>query len=394
MSGSYLLDTLDASDKYFGENGLNMDIVTHNFDHFENQNVLADIQERLAPYDGKSPYLEDPYGATYDSWYNSYLEWLNVTNSAVTVDSNGRPTVRTEFYSSLHSFLQAPQGRKYNSSVIRNAEGTNIEASKVKIQQKTLAKYSQGKLQVDADKSVEAMDDFRRICNAFEGSAFPWTPSYISTESLKSIQEELSTSIGLSLLVVFLIVLLLIGSPMTSILITLCVVNTIIGLLGVMFYWGLVIDGVGVINLVLAIGLAVDYSAHVGHSFMLTTGSRDERAIQAIGNIGAAVLNGALSTFLAIMLLSMSESYVFRVLFKQFFATVLLGAAHGLILLPVLLSLVGPDAFSRASMTHSYVKPPEAEEGVQVMKEENTAGHDHDQQIVVNETTSRGAEEL
>ena len=276
----------------------------------------------------------------------------------VAVDSSGRPTDRAEFYDSLHDFLQGPQGRQYNSSVIRNAAGDNIEASKVKIQQKTLAKYSQGRLQVDASKSVEAMEDFRHICNRFEGDSFPWTPSYIGIESLKSIQDELFTSVGLSLLVVFLIVLLLIGSPTTSILITACVVDTVIGLLGVMYYWGLVIDGVGVINLVLAIGLAVDYSAHIGHAFMLYPGSRDARAVHAVGNIGAAVLNGALSTFLAVMLLSVSESYVFRVLFKQFFATVVLGAAHGLILLPVLLSLVGPEAFTRSEQHHSYVKPP------------------------------------
>lgn len=360
--GSYILDTLDASDKYFGENGLNIEIVMHDFDHFENQNVLADVQERLAEYNGRSPYLEDPYGPTYESWYNSYIEWLNVTDSTVDVDSSGHPTDRSEFYDSLHDFLQAPQGRKYNSSVIRNAAGTNIEASKVKIQQKTLAKYSQGRLQVDAKRSVEAMDDFRRICNNFEGPSFPWTPSYIGIESLKSIQEELSTSVSLSLVVVFLIVLLLIGSPMTSVLITLCVVNTVIGLLGVMFYWGLVIDGVGVINLVLAIGLAVDYSAHIGHAFMLYPGTRNARAVHAVGNIGAAVLNGALSTFLAIMLLSVSESYVFRVLFKQFFATVILGGAHGLILLPVLLSLLGPEAFSRSEQSHVYVKPPLVED--------------------------------
>ena len=351
--GSYVLDTLDASDKYFGENGLMIDIVTHEFDHFEKQNVLADIQGILAQYNGKSPYLEDPYGPTYDSWYNSYIEWLNATNASVLEDNNGRPTVESEFYSSLHAFLQAPEGRKYNSSVIRNAEGTYIEASKVKIQQQALAKYSQGRLQVDATKSVEAMDDMRKICDSFEGPSFPWTPSYINIESLKSIQEELSTSVGLSLGVVFLIVLLLIGSPLTSLLIATCVVSTVVGLLGVMYFWDLVIDSVAVINLVLAIGLAVDYSAHIGHTFMLSTGSRDERAIKAVGSIGAAVLNGALSTFLAVLLLSISESYVFRVLFKQFFATVILGCAHGMILLPVLLSLIGPQAFSRASSVHS-----------------------------------------
>lgn len=48
------------------------------------------------------------------------------------------------------------------------------------------------------------------------------------------------------------------------------------------YYWGLAIDTVAVIQLVLAVGLAVDYAAHVGHSFMLKTGTRDERMVQVI----------------------------------------------------------------------------------------------------------------
>ena len=42
-----------------------------------------------------------------------------------------------------------------------------------------------------------------------------------------------------------------------------------------MYFWGLTIDTVTTVCLILAIGLAVDYSAHIGHSFMTVTGSRN-----------------------------------------------------------------------------------------------------------------------
>ena len=38
-----------------------------------------------------------------------------------------------------------------------------------------------------------------------------------------------------------------------------------------------------------------------------------------------------------------------QVLFKQFFATAVMGLGHGLILLPVLLSLIGPASYRYAS---------------------------------------------
>jgi Niemann-Pick C1 protein len=54
---------------------------------------------------------------------------------------------------------------------------------------------------------------------------------------------------------------------MTAILITLNVAFCIIEILGFMFAFGIVIDSVSVINIVLAVGLSVDYSAHIGHCF-------------------------------------------------------------------------------------------------------------------------------
>lgn len=42
---------------------------------------------------------------------------------------------------------------------------------------------------------------------------------------------------------------------------------------------------------------------------------------------------------------AMDELPLLQVLFKQFFATAVMGLGHGLILLPVLLSLVGPASY-------------------------------------------------
>lgn len=42
-----------------------------------------------------------------------------------------------------------------------------------------------------------------------------------------------------------------------------------------MHFWGLTIDVVTCVQLILAIGLAVDYSAHIGHCFMTFQGGRN-----------------------------------------------------------------------------------------------------------------------
>ena len=47
-----------------------------------------------------------------------------------------------------------------------------------------------------------------------------------------------------------------------------------VNITGTMHFWGLTIDTVSTICLVLAVGLSVDYASHVGHTFMIIPGSR------------------------------------------------------------------------------------------------------------------------
>ena len=58
--------------------------------------------------------------------------------------------------------------------------------------------------------------------------------------------------------------------------------------------------------------------------------------------MGTSVFHGAFSTFLAIVVLAPSQSYIFMIFFRMWFGIIVFGVANGFILLPVLLSLCGP----------------------------------------------------
>ena len=86
----------------------------------------------------------------------------------------------------------------------------------------------------------------------------------------------------------------------------------------------------------------MDFSAHIAHGFLSRRGTRDQRVAATMTKVGPAVLNGGLSTLLAFILLSSSESYVCLSFFKIFFLICIFGLFNGLVALPVLLSIVGP----------------------------------------------------
>merc|ERR1712048_899586 len=115
---------------------------------------------------------------------------------------------------------------------------------------------------------------------------------------------------------VFISTLIFICNLRGSVIIMFCVVLTLVNVGGFMHFWGLTIDTVSCNNLIIAIGLCVDYSAHIAHRFLSEKGTKNERVAKTMKNIGPAVFNGGFSTFLAFILLAGSRSHVFTSFFK------------------------------------------------------------------------------
>lgn len=70
--------------------------------------------------------------------------------------------------------------------------------------------------------------------------------------------------------------------------------------------------------------------------------TREDKVRDTLESMGPSILVGGLSTLLGVVPLAFSTNDVTKVVFDSFIAMVSLGIAHGLIFLPVVLSLVGP----------------------------------------------------
>jgi len=198
--------------------------------------------------------------------------------------------------------------------------------------------------------SVDSMKSIRRtvepLCpEANISRCYAFSFAYIFFEQFAIIEYELFRNLLIALVIVWLVSLLLITNLLVSILVAACVTFTLIEVGGLMHVAGLTINGVTATFLILAIGLSVDYSVHIAHTFMIAPGeTRDARVLYTFQYMGGSVLNGAMSTFVAVALLGLSDSFVFRSMFNLFLFSVLLGVYHGMVFLPVALSVIGPKA--------------------------------------------------
>jgi hypothetical protein len=352
---SYIKDYSEAADQYFPSSGETLYITFENGeDIYNKRDSLAVLDTRLRGLSDKPPYIAEPTDSNYQNVMAGLKEYLatNAESIGVEVGDDGWPVTYEAFVATLRSFANfLGPGAKYAQDLSLSSDGSNLEAFRVKAEYVRLTKIYRGEVIDDASRQIAAMDATRDMVNSWNDlpTAFPYSASFIAVEGFKIINTELYRNVGLAIAAVGLIVLITVANIVTALLITFNVAFCIIEILACMFSLGLVIDSVSVINIVLAVGLSIDYSAHIGHCFMVKGGdNKDARATESLADIGASVLNGALSTFLAVAVLLFSKSYVFRTLATQFALTVGLGILHGLVLLPVLLSLLGPKPFASA----------------------------------------------
>ena len=355
---SYLVDYLEAADVYFPDQGIDLAITFEGSSEiYAKRQELSELKTRVTGLSQKPPYISEP--VSEDSYRNvmdgfaAYLstEGTAAIGGAVLGDDNW-PTSEEDFVSTLLQYanVRGP-GAMYAQDVAFSEDETALEAYKVELEYVKLTKIVRGEIIDDSGKQIDAMDATRDMVNSWTDlpPSFPFSEKFIAIEGFKVIRKELFSNVGMALGAVAVIVFCTLGSFLTTVLITMSVAFCIVEILGFMWAFGIVIDSVSVINIVLAVGLSVDYSAHVGHCFMVKGGDdKDRRVVEALADVGASVLNGAMSTFLAVAVLLLSTSYVFEILSRQFALTVILGVLHGLVLLPVLLSVFGPRPFSSA----------------------------------------------
>jgi len=331
---SYLAGWFAANSEHFPKAGETVKINIAGIDYSSELPKIDNLVNRLQQ--------ETAILSSVDSWYTKFKTY---TEENDLVDGKHWFDVfredKTKFYRILTQFLFSPSGAKYRGSfnfmsdLVCGEAASQVLLSSIELTHKLFSGPSEW---------IPAMNKVKQIVAEanFSSRAFPVGTEYASWETDEIIGFETWRNMGISLLCVFLTTVVLIQNIPACVLVLSCVFLTLVNVGGFIHFWGLTIDVISCVNLVIAVGLCVDYSAHIAHCFMAQTGTSDERSVKTLRDIGPAVLNGGFSTFLAFVLTAGSTSHVFSTFFKVFFLVALFGLYHALVLLPVMLSFFGP----------------------------------------------------
>ena len=114
------------------------------------------------------------------------------------------------------------------------------------------------------------MKDMRDIENKYGlPGTFSYAANYLDFEQYFLFKNESIVSCALSIVAVLIIILFITASLTATLLVAFCVLLVDLYLIGLVYFWGLHFSPFVMINIVIAIGLSVDYSAHIAHAYLL-----------------------------------------------------------------------------------------------------------------------------
>ncbi|XP_078283702.1 patched domain-containing protein 3-like [Rhinoraja longicauda] len=313
---SYVIKYYDDESKYLSMFGPRVMVaVTQPVDYW-NSHIQNEIELCLQNFE-KISYVDARFS---ESWLRIY--------TGVAKQMKIDITTKNAFIGTLDKFFQTVPLLKQDLDI--SADKNSIKASRFFIQTVYVN---------DSTAEKVLLKDFRKKAKACNIPMEVFHPAFIYYDQYLVIVSSTVQNVAVAAGAMLLVAVVLIPNPICSLWVTFAIASVLVGVAGFMAFWGVSLDSISMINLVICIGFSVDFTAHISYAYVSSEKeTSNERSIEALYKLGYPIIQGALSTIMGIIALSAAASYIFRTFFKIMFLVITFGAIHGIVLMPVFMT--------------------------------------------------------
>ncbi|KAL7677997.1 hypothetical protein ACOME3_004224 [Neoechinorhynchus agilis] len=186
---------------------------------------------------------------------------------------------------------------------------------------------------------------------------------YVFYEQYLTILRDSVINVVIPLSVVALISIVFTGFHWrASLAFLIAIVMILVEELAMIIWMGVELNAVSLVNLVMSIGIAVEFCAHITMHFVRSScGPVVEDARHALINVGSSVLTGvALTKVTGIAILAFAKSELFSLYFFKMYASLIVASTlNALVMLPCMLASFGKEEKREGQEAELYVDSPD-----------------------------------
>jgi predicted RND superfamily exporter protein len=121
------------------------------------------------------------------------------------------------------------------------------------------------------------------------------------------------------------------------------IVFVVFGMMGIS---GIKLSAIPAVSLIMTVGVAVEFTAHIILAFVVAKGTLAQRTAEALNHMFVPIVNGYISTFLGVFMMSFSDfPFIVLYFFVLYFVIITVGLIIGLVFVPLMLAVVGPSGY-------------------------------------------------
>ena len=296
----------------------------------------ADTQARITTFLSKIK--------TEETIQNNFeINWLADFKSFAGYDSSSE----ANFIGSLKAFLAIPSNSRFQNDVVIDETRNVITTSRIHVMSESIK---------DTQEQGKMMIRLRELASDSPISVFAFSPAFIFYEQYVAILSQTLQTVGIAVAMIFFVTIIFMPHPLLLLYVTATVAMITAGVFGFLYFLDLTLSAITMIHVIMSIGFSVDFAAHICHGYMISSGvDRNERMRAGIIRSGAPVFHGAISSLLGVVMLAFAKSYIFYSFFQVMSLVITFGILHALLLLPVILSLIGPAVPNSKSCENSVI---------------------------------------
>ncbi|XP_054719834.1 LOW QUALITY PROTEIN: patched domain-containing protein 3-like [Uloborus diversus] len=326
-SDSYSVTFYEREDMYFRKFAYRIQVVVNATLDYADPKVQKQIEDMLQRFES-SQYVAGP--ALTESWLRAFNKFTSDPRSSFLLQSFNKSDSQ-DFMHILDVFFNYPLLQLFKQDVLFNEDRSAIIGTRYVIQAFNIT---------DANEKKDMVLELRKIADSQPFPVTVFQQYFIYFDQFILVRDTSIQSICVAVAVMIAISLVFIPSFHCAVFVAFSIISIEVGVIGYMTLWGVNLDSISMINLIMCIGFSVDYSAHISYAYFSADKQTPDDGIKAaLHSLGVPIFQGSVSTILGVIALIFAPSYIFLTFFKTVFLVILFGALHGILLLPVLLSL-------------------------------------------------------